>query len=190
MSGDAKYYEDEDTPMGHYAFVHAQLEARRNKIVGPRVLVVGSGKTTLCRILCSYALRAGRKPILVDLDVRGGFPGCVQASVMEVLTTCSQTRSASSVVYHFGHCHPSVDPNLYRTVIETVAGHVDLRHDADPASNSAGIIVDTCTEWDDVEHCVREFSIDIVLVAGVSFVGIARMIHSTAPSVYRFPVSH
>lgn len=39
--------------------------------VGPRVLIVGpkdSGKTTLSRILTSYATRTGRSVTLVDLD--------------------------------------------------------------------------------------------------------------------------
>jgi polynucleotide 5'-kinase involved in rRNA processing len=39
---------------------------------GPRLLVVGPadvGKSTLCRILCNYAVREGRCLQLVDLDV-------------------------------------------------------------------------------------------------------------------------
>jgi polyribonucleotide 5'-hydroxyl-kinase len=39
---------------------------------GPRLMVAGPtdvGKSTLCRILCNYAVREGRNLQLVDLDV-------------------------------------------------------------------------------------------------------------------------
>lgn len=39
---------------------------------GPRLLVTGPvdvGKTTLCRILCNYAVREGYFPTFVDLDI-------------------------------------------------------------------------------------------------------------------------
>ena len=42
------------------------------QIVAFRIMLVGPtdvGKTTVCRILCNYAVRQGRAPIFVDLDV-------------------------------------------------------------------------------------------------------------------------
>lgn len=63
--------------MREYADVHKRLEDIRSKQDGngPRVMVVGppdSGKTSLCNILLSYAARAQRRIIFVDLDIADG----------------------------------------------------------------------------------------------------------------------
>jgi polyribonucleotide 5'-hydroxyl-kinase len=65
-----------ETPMLSYANLHFALEKKRQTAEdtltnGPRVLILGSedaGKTTLAKILTSYALRQARTPILVGLD--------------------------------------------------------------------------------------------------------------------------
>ena len=43
---------------------------------GPVVMIVGptdSGKTSLCKLLVNYAVRMGRRPVFVDLDVGQGM---------------------------------------------------------------------------------------------------------------------
>ena len=56
---------------------------------GPRVMVVGGtdvGKTTLCRLLLNYAVRLGRRPVFIDLDVGQqsiGIPGSIGALMVE-----------------------------------------------------------------------------------------------------------
>ena len=65
-----------ETPMTSYANLHFALEKLRQQAEdsqsgGPRVLILGSedaGKTSLAKILTSYAVRQGRNPILVGLD--------------------------------------------------------------------------------------------------------------------------
>ena len=67
-----------------YLNTHAALESLRKTAEsmlladpnsparGPRMLIAGPtdvGKTTLCRILCNYAVREGRTPLYVDLDI-------------------------------------------------------------------------------------------------------------------------
>lgn len=65
-----------------YLNTHAALEQLREhaesvvmqqeQARGPSLMIVGPtdvGKTTVCRILCNYAVRVGRTPIFVDLDV-------------------------------------------------------------------------------------------------------------------------
>lgn len=65
-----------------YLNTHAALEQLREhaesivnqkeEAQGPVIMIVGPtdvGKSTLCRILCNYAVRQGRTPIFVDLDV-------------------------------------------------------------------------------------------------------------------------
>ena len=69
-------YVAEETPMLSYANLHFALEKLRQisedtRSRGPRVLILGSedaGKTSLTKILTSYATRQGRKPIVVGLD--------------------------------------------------------------------------------------------------------------------------
>ena len=81
-------YVSQDTPMTAYVNTHIQLEARRdvalaNNEKGPRIMIVGPpdcGKTSMSQLLCNYALRLDRKPMLVDLDVDQGvssMPGSV-----------------------------------------------------------------------------------------------------------------
>lgn len=71
-----------------YLNVHAALEQQRvaaeqEGTRGPVTMVVGPGdvgKSTLVRILLNYAVRMGRRPIYVDLDVGQGsisVPGTI-----------------------------------------------------------------------------------------------------------------
>lgn len=85
-------YVSEETPMNAYANVHLALEKMRVRALSaqrgsplpagtdqeadsepPRVLVLGpenSGKTTVCKILANYAVRAGQgwTPMFVNAD--------------------------------------------------------------------------------------------------------------------------
>lgn len=81
-------YTAKETPMVVYSNCHAALEIKRTESErdnkrGPIAIVVGPtdvGKSTVCRILLNYAVRMGRRPIYVDLDVGQGsisIPGTV-----------------------------------------------------------------------------------------------------------------
>ncbi|PZC72048.1 hypothetical protein B5X24_HaOG211973 [Helicoverpa armigera] len=81
-------YVAKETPMVVYLNVHAALEQQRvsaeqESTRGPVTMVVGPGdvgKSTLTRILLNYAVRMGRRPIYVDLDVGQGHisvPGTI-----------------------------------------------------------------------------------------------------------------
>ncbi|KAK6019829.1 Pre-mRNA cleavage complex II protein Clp1 [Ostertagia ostertagi] len=90
-------YVAEHTPMVIYLNTHAALEQLRQHSEeqvavdgtenpkGPRIMLVGPtdvGKTTVCRILCNYAVRQGRSPVFIDLDVGQGsisVPGTIGA---------------------------------------------------------------------------------------------------------------
>src|ERR1700737_3498073 len=75
-------YVAEETPMMSYANLHFTLERLRQQSddgqsQGPRVLILGSedaGKTSLTKILTAYAVRQGRKPIVVGLDPKQVLP--------------------------------------------------------------------------------------------------------------------
>jgi polyribonucleotide 5'-hydroxyl-kinase len=89
---------------------HAQLEVLRDEAVlaisttgaaaseGPRVLVVGpqeSGVTSFVKVLLAYAVKVGRGPIVVDLDVAEniatGIPGTISATTLASLDALSAT---------------------------------------------------------------------------------------------------
>lgn len=69
-------YTANETPMTSYLNTHLALEQLRQtahdqEAMGPRVMVIGPhdvGKTSLSKILVSYALRQGGSPIYVSLD--------------------------------------------------------------------------------------------------------------------------
>jgi polyribonucleotide 5'-hydroxyl-kinase len=94
MTGNSEdAYVSKETPMVFYLNIHAALEQMRTKAVensecrGPRVMVVGPddvGKSTLCRMLLNWAVRAGHSPIYVDLDVSQNsisLPGAISALI-------------------------------------------------------------------------------------------------------------
>lgn len=71
-----------------YLNAHSALEkirkvSEQNDTRGPVTMIVGPtdvGKSTLTRILLNYAVRMGRRPIYVDLDVGQGqisVPGTI-----------------------------------------------------------------------------------------------------------------
>lgn len=81
-------YTAKETPMVMYSNCHGALEfmradAEKENKRGPIAMIVGPcdvGKSTVCRILLNYAVRTGRRPILVDLDIGQGqisIPGTI-----------------------------------------------------------------------------------------------------------------
>lgn len=67
---------------------HAEsLGMQKEEARGPALMIVGPtdvGKSTVCRILCNYAVRVGRTPTFVDLDVGQVMLPCMYT----VLYTC------------------------------------------------------------------------------------------------------
>lgn len=81
-------YTAKETPMVIYSNCHGALEFMRSEAEkenkrGPIAMIVGPGdvgKSTVSRILLNYAVRMGRRPIYVDLDVGQGhisIPGTI-----------------------------------------------------------------------------------------------------------------
>merc|ERR1719397_1049165 len=115
-------YTSKETPMLMYLNTHAALEQLRQKAEEPRgkenargpiCMLVGPtdvGKSTVCRLLLNYAVRLGRKPIYVDLDVGQGsiaVPGSVGAVLVERPASIEEGFSQNSpIVYHYGHKTP------------------------------------------------------------------------------------
>jgi len=152
-------YTSTDSPMIIYLNNHVALEQMREKAEktgqrGPRVLVVGPqdvGKSTVCRILLNYAVRMGRAPIFVDLDVGQGeisVPTTLGANLVE---------------------RPADNLTLYNLIISKLAAAVDLRCKANRKACVSGVIVNACGwirggGYQSILTAVKEFEIDVVLV--------------------------
>ena len=119
-------YTSQETPMMIYLNTHAALEQLRLKaeeenISGPICMLVGPtdvGKSTVSKILLNYAVRLGRKPIFVDLDVGQGsisIPGTIGAMLVERPAGVEEGFSQNSpLVYHYGHSGPGHNHVLYK----------------------------------------------------------------------------
>eukprot|EP00607_Mallomonas_marina_P002237 CAMPEP_0182439140 /NCGR_PEP_ID=MMETSP1167-20130531/86253_1 /TAXON_ID=2988 /ORGANISM="Mallomonas Sp, Strain CCMP3275" /LENGTH=405 /DNA_ID=CAMNT_0024632771 /DNA_START=29 /DNA_END=1243 /DNA_ORIENTATION=- len=177
-------YVSSETPMVSYVNTHVQLEAKRdvalaNSENGPRIMVVGrtdSGKSTISRILASYAVRLDRNPIYVDTDVGQGsvtVPGALCAVPLD--KSCLSVEEGFSLstplVYYFGHTSPRDHIELYKHFVTILAERVAQRLEKDSDARAAGLVVNTCgwvTEmgYDLLLHVAAMFSVDVVLVMG------------------------
>lgn len=88
----------------HFQMLHKQ---------GPRVIVVGPtdcGKSTLSRMLLSWAVKQGWKPTFVDLDIGQGsitIPGCIAATPIEMpIDPVEGIPLEIPLVYFYGHTTP------------------------------------------------------------------------------------
>ncbi|TFK42324.1 Pre-mRNA cleavage complex II protein Clp1-domain-containing protein [Crucibulum laeve] len=179
-------YVSEETPMAAYANVHLAFEQMRVRALGalhgepphpdhadagtepPRVLVLGpenSGKTTVCKILTNYTVRAeqGWTPMLANVDPsEGGWsvPGAVSvAPISSPIPTSSPANplgsAASSapmamesnallpLVYWYGHSETKRNPLLMDRQIRNLGENVNDRWEVDAEGKCAGLIVDT-----------------------------------------------
>ncbi|KDR73633.1 hypothetical protein GALMADRAFT_251398 [Galerina marginata CBS 339.88] len=178
-------YVSDETPMRAYANLHIALEQMRvralrqirgspvpshdtSKSDPPRILVVGpdhSGKTSLCKILTNYAVRAGQgwAPFLVNVDPsEGGWaaPGAISvapvygpiptASPVNPLGTAATTAPVSlssnallPLVYWYGYPETKRNPLLMNRLIRNLGENVYDRFELDPEGRASGLIVDT-----------------------------------------------
>lgn len=112
----------------HSALEQLRITAEESNSVGPIVMIVGPtdvGKSTLCRILLNYAVRLGRRPVYVDLDVGQGnisIPGTVGALLVERPASIEEGFSQQApLVYHFGQKSPGENEALYKILVGKLA---------------------------------------------------------------------
>ena len=167
--------------MQEYVQLHGSVdEVRASALsdadtVGPRVIVVGppnSGKSTLIRLLCAYAVRMSRVPLLVDLDVSAGdngVPGSLMTSPVDMRCVSVEhgIRAKYPLAYYYGHADPTHNPDLFKRQVDAMAKTVDQCLAKNRAMQNSGMIVNACT-WsmggtgpkrqasrEVVMHCVR-----------------------------------
>lgn len=192
-------YVGEETEMVVAVNLHFALEDMRDRAqatdtIGPRVLLVGpdnTGKTTMMRILASYALRMGRQPTLVNLDtlegmlsVPGSFTTATLNDILDIeeaggwgstpITGPSAIPVKMPLVYHYGRKTGEENKSTYKALVTRLALAVTSRLEDDKDSKNAGFFVDTSGSissgkrgsYDLIQHIVSEFSIDNIIVLG------------------------
>ncbi|XP_076326710.1 polyribonucleotide 5'-hydroxyl-kinase Clp1-like isoform X4 [Tachypleus tridentatus] len=174
-------YVAKETPMVFYINVHAALEQMRQEAEfrdskGPTVMLVGPvdvGKSTLCRLLLNYAVRLGRTPVFVDLDVGQGqisIPGTIGALVVEHPADAEEGFSQQTpLVYHYGHKGPGDSLKFYNIVVTRLADNINSKIHLSQKVKSSGIIINTCgwvksQGYQAITHAAFAFEVDVILV--------------------------
>ena len=153
---------------------------------GPRAIVVGpvdAGKSTLVRTLANYAVRAGWAPLLIDLDVGQGSlspPGTIAAAPVDAPLCAGAPPGAAAgvdapdapLVFWYGAPSPGDNPDLFRFVVDRLAGLLARRAASSArAARAAGWLVNWMGWVDDagydlLRHAIDALGVDVVLVVG------------------------
>ncbi|XP_031570089.1 protein CLP1 homolog [Actinia tenebrosa] len=176
-------YISKETPMVMYLNFHMALEQMREKAdkpenpeLGPRVMVVGPtdvGKSTVCRLLLNYAVRTGRRPVFVDLDVGQGtvgVPGSIGALLIERPADIEEGFSLQApLVYLFGHTSPAPNEKLYNKLTSKLADNVFKRFEKNKKAKASGCVINTCgwvtgLGYRTLVHAAKEFKVNVIVV--------------------------
>ncbi|XP_058464226.1 protein CLP1 homolog [Malaya genurostris] len=174
-------YVARETPMVQYlncssALEHLRAKAELDDVQGPVVMVVGPmdvGKSTLCRIFLNYAVRLGRRPVYVDLDVGQGsiaIPGTIGALLVERPAPVAEGFAQQApLVYHFGHTSPSDNDVFYNVLISKLAETTLERLEANKKAKYSGMIINSCgwvkgNGYKNILHSIKEFEVNAVFV--------------------------
>jgi polyribonucleotide 5'-hydroxyl-kinase len=184
--------------MIEYANLHFALESMRQEAQGsgkdgPRVLLLGpddAGKTSLAKILTAYATKAGRQPMVVNLDPTEGMlsvPGTLTATAFRTMLDIEDGWGSSPMsgpspvpvklplVYSYPLANPlDAEASVYRPIVSRLALSVTGRLAEDEEARETGIIVDTpgilCSSkpgsLELINHIVTEFAITTIVVLG------------------------
>ena len=137
-------FEDDQCIPNIYMNLHVALEVIRSKAVandeiGPRVVVCGHegvGKASLCRTLVNYAVRRGRKVMLVDLDCSNNQL-CVPGTLCTIPVTkpydlnMAWSNFEEPLVFNYGHFDPSENFELFNQQTRQLAELIDIRSEND-----------------------------------------------------------
>lgn len=150
------HYIAKETPMVQYLNSHAALEQLRiiadeHNENGPIALIVGPcdvGKSTVSKIFLNYAVRQGRTPIFVDIDVGQGcisIPGTLGATLVERIAHVEDGFSQQApLVYQFGHISPGDNDAYYKLLLTKLADVTLKRMQTNKKIKSSGMIINTC----------------------------------------------
>ncbi|RKP21191.1 Clp1-domain-containing protein, partial [Rozella allomycis CSF55] len=168
-------YTSEETPMPIYYNLHLALEQRRMLKKSPRILLIGSGRNTASKILANYAVRMGRSPLYIDLDVTNGstlFPGTMNAFVLDKVVNVEEgCPSSTPLSYFYGQTSISTNMRLYKKIIAKMATVLYKKLEQDEALMDAGMII-IAPKWSDsvgfeiLQHIIEAYQVTVVAVLG------------------------
>lgn len=174
----------------HFALQKLRGEALERGVDGPRVLIVGpedAGKTTLVKLLTSYAQKMGEKPVVINVNPKEGLmsiPGTLTATSFSTILDVeehfgsSPTSGPSTVpvklplVYYYGLESPEKNAKLYKKLLSRLALAVKSRLSEDRHSRASGCIIDTPSYvsttkgYELIQHIVAEFSVNVIIALG------------------------
>ncbi|GFW49984.1 protein CLP1 homolog [Trichonephila clavipes] len=171
-----------DTHMILNLHLHAALEKWRIKSSsedkkGPITLIVGPkdvGKTTLCRFLLNYAVRSGRCPLFIDLDVGQNsisLPGTISVNTVgKPLDIVSGFEDEATQVYHFGYENSKHNTTLYSLLLKRLGQNLRSRfRRTNKDTKFSGVIINTCGWKSDFDYeaitlAALAFEIDVLCV--------------------------
>ncbi|CAJ0847956.1 3522_t:CDS:10, partial [Entrophospora sp. SA101] len=178
----------------HGSLEQCREEAKEKNEQGPRVLGPEDvGKTSLSKILLSYAFRLGRQPIYVDLDGSITMPGTLSATPITHLLDVEEGFGSSSttaptigssmipIVYYYGYPDPGENVKLYKVLTSKLANSIKKRLEKDEYARISGLVIDTNglidnTGYDIIQHCVDAFDVPAVVKHLVSYKGFRRQV--------------
>lgn len=160
--------------------LHEQIERYRFRADAtntdvPIILIAGPtdvGKSTLSHFLLNYAVKSGREPIFVDLDV--GQSSLSITGTFGVLPITEQSDTGGRFnerdlsVYYFGYKSPGHNMELYKHLLQKVGKSLKTRLKRS-RMKSSGAIIDTCG-WVDgggyklIKEIIELFEVNVVLV--------------------------
>lgn len=161
-------------------------------VEGPRVLLIGPadcGKSSLARVLSSYAVKLGRTPLLVDLDTSQNMlsvPGTMAVCPISADGISAESNGTASLMMNgaggsnnavmpfvlwYGSQDMNDHPDLYKAQLEKMGKAIDGRLSGDVDARSSGVIVNASGLIEDVGyayllHAIDAFRINVVLVLG------------------------
>ncbi|KAL5140367.1 Protein CLP1 [Glycine soja] len=175
---DIKEISDNSSSCGHNCGHRFSENLDAAAEIGPRVIVVGptdSGKSTLSRMLLSWAAKQGWKPTFVDLDIGQGsitIPGCIAATPIEMpIDPVEGIPLEMPLVYFYGHATPSNNVELYKVLVKELAGMIERQFTGNAESRASGMVINTMgwiegVGYDLLLHAIRTFKANVVLVLG------------------------
>lgn len=143
------------------------------------MLLVGSSRKTVTRILANYAVRMRETPILVDVDIGSGsvlMPGLLAAHTLTKPWSLEEGLAADSqpdLAFFYGHLNPKDGPKLFRKQCSLLSDSIHARlaaigKDSGTYKQHSGFFVIAPSEAEEalVEELCSIFSINVCLVIG------------------------
>ncbi|WZY89251.1 hypothetical protein YC2023_045986 [Brassica napus] len=125
-------------------------ETDNTSVEGPRVIIVGdtdSGKSTLAKMLLSWAAKDGCKPTFVDLNIGQSsitIPGTIAATSVEMpVDPVEGLPLHKALVHYFGHNTATNNVRLYKYLVEELARELEEEFAINAESRRSGMVIDT-----------------------------------------------